>query len=149
MATVYEWRITDKGNGEYGHIWIAEVGKDDFGPVYMVYADPENYDRWIGNCDWLEGNMIRNIMGEMECPEEFNEYQRHPSWYRRVLFYWRRIGSPHIDRKAAGFEAPWFPWAEAGFTDEERDACIKPIAAEPSPADATEQHLTLVDLENI
>jgi hypothetical protein len=122
--TLYEWKITDKGNGEHGYIWIAEVGKDDFGAIYKVFVDPENNDRWIGKCDWLEGNMISNIMDGIECPEEFNQYQFDPSWYRRILFYWRRLGSPHIDRKAAGYETPWFPWLEAGFTTEERDGCI-------------------------
>ena len=125
MTTVYEWRITDKGNGEYGYIWIAEDGKDDFGAFYKVIVDPENHDRWIGNCDWFEGSMVSNIMTGMECPEEFSQYQRDLSWYRRILFYWRRLGSPRIDRKSAGYEAPWFPWAEAGFTDDERDGCIK------------------------
>ena len=122
--TLYEWKITDFGDGEYGHIWIAEHGKDEFGTIYRVYADPENYDRWIGNCDWLEGNMVGNIMAGMEYPEEFNQYQRDPSWYRRILFYWRRLGSPRLDRKAPSYEAPWFPWLEAGFTGEERDKCI-------------------------
>ena len=122
--TLYEWKITDLGNNQYGYIWIAENGKDEFGPVYRVYADPENYDRWIGKCDWLEGSMVSNIIDSMECPEEHNQYQSDPSWYRRILFYWRRLGSPRIDRKAAGYEAPWFPWADAGFADEERDECI-------------------------
>jgi hypothetical protein len=138
MATLFEWRITDKGNGEYWYIWVEENGKDEFGPVYRVYADPENNDSWIGNCDWLEGNMVGNIMTGMECPEEFSENQRDPSWYHRILFYWKRIGSPHIDRKAAGYEAPWFPWAEAGFTDQERDNCIKPVATEPDSKEETE-----------
>ncbi len=122
--TLFEWRITDLGNGEYGFIWIAAVGKDDFGSVYKVFVDPENNDRWIGKCDWLEGNMVSNIIDSMECPEEHNQYQSDPSRYRRILFYWRRLGSPRIDRKAAGYEAPWFPWADAGFADEERDECI-------------------------
>ena len=122
--TLYEWKITDKNNGEFGHIWIVKDGEDEFGPVYRVYADPENNDRWIGNCDWLEPSVASNMMSGMECPEEFNEYQRDPSWYRRILFYWRRLGSPRIDRKAPNYEAPLFPWLEAGFTAEERDLCI-------------------------
>jgi hypothetical protein len=138
MATLFEWRITYLGNGEYGYIWIAEAGKDEFGTIYNVFVDPDNDDKWIGKCDWLEGNMIGNITAEMECPEEFNEYQRDPSWYRRILFYWKRIGSPRIDRKAADYEAPWFPWAEAKFTDEERNGCIKPIAAELNSANNAE-----------
>lgn len=137
MATVYEWRITDKGNGEYGYVWIAEAGKDDFGPVYKIFVDPENNDKWIGRCDWLEGSMISNIIAGMECPEEFSEYQRNPSWYRRILFYWRRLGSPRIERKATGYEAPWFPWAKAGFTNDERDGCIASVSAESEAADST------------
>jgi hypothetical protein len=122
--TLYEWKITDLGDGQCGCIWIAEAGKDEFGSVYKVFLDPENYDRWIGKCDWLGCNTKSNIIAGMECPEECNENQLDPSWYRRILFYWRRLASPHIDRKAAGYEPPWFPWAEAGFTDEERDGCI-------------------------
>jgi hypothetical protein len=68
--TVFEWKITDIGNGQYGFIWIAEAGKDDFGSTYKVSVDPKNYDRWIGKCDWLEGNMISNIITSMESPEE-------------------------------------------------------------------------------
>jgi hypothetical protein len=82
--------------------------------------------------------MFSNIMTGMECPEEFNQCQHDPSWHRRILFYWRRLGTPHIDRKAAGYEAPWFPWAEAGFTDEERVNCIEPFAAEPNLEEQTE-----------
>jgi hypothetical protein len=129
--TLYEWKITDIGDGEYGYIWIAEDGKDEFGTIYKVLVDPENYDRWIGKCDWLEGNMVSNIISSMECPEEHNQYQLDPSWYRRILFHWRRLGSPRIDRKVAGYQAPWFPWEDAGFTDEERDSII----AEPSKAE--------------
>jgi hypothetical protein len=134
--TLYEWKITDLGNGQYGYIWIAENGKDEFGTIYKVWVDPENNDRWIGNCDWLEGNMVSNIIASMECPEEHNQYQLDPSWYRRILFYWRRLGSPHIDRKAPGYEAPWFPWQAAGFTAEERDSII----AEPDTERIEVQH---------
>jgi hypothetical protein len=128
--TIYEWKVTDLGNGRYGYIWIAESGRDEFGSIYKVWVDPEDYDSWIGKCDWLEGNMIGNIIASMECPEEHSQYQLDPSWYRRILFYWRRIGSPRIDRKAAGYEPPWFPWAEAGFTPEERESVSGAPSAE-------------------
>jgi len=82
--------------------------------------------------------MISNFMTGMECPEEFSQYQRDPSWYRRILFYWRRLGSPRVDRNAAGYEAPWFPWTGAGFTDDERDGCIKEVADEPNFAEGLE-----------
>jgi len=115
--TLFEWRITDLGKGEYGYIWIAEAGKDDFGPIVRVYADPQNYNEWIGRCDWLEGNIIGNIIAGMECPEEFNQYQHPPTVYNRILFYWRhRLGAPTIDQKANGYQAPWFPWREARFS---------------------------------
>lgn len=113
--TVFEWKITDLGNGEYGFIWIAEVGKDDFGTIYRVWVDSENYDKCIGKCDWLEGNMVGDIIASMECPEEHNQDQRDPSWCRRIVWYWRRLGSPRIDRKAAGYEAPLVPLGRCGI----------------------------------
>ena len=121
--TIYEWRITDCGNGEFGYIWIAEAGKDEFGTIYKVWVDPDNCDAWVGKVP--PTNSTGNIIAGMECPEEFNQYQHDPSWYKRILFYWRKLGCPRIDQKAPGYDAPWFPWTEAGFTDAEVSSCVE------------------------
>jgi hypothetical protein len=34
--TLYEWKITNLGNGEYGYIWIAENGRDESGAICMA-----------------------------------------------------------------------------------------------------------------
>jgi hypothetical protein len=119
--TVYEWKVTDLGNGEHGFIWISQDGEDSFGPIYRVFVDPRNDDAWLSkSLDGMDLNMVSNIMAGLECPEESNEYQHDASWYSRILFFWRRLGCPVLDRKAPGYTAPWFDWVAAGFTDEER-----------------------------
>jgi hypothetical protein len=126
--TLFEWKITDLGDGEYGYIWISVDGKDTFGNIYRVFIDP--YDRQaILGCTYIDGNMRSNIADAMEAHEEPCCEWHHPAtYYGRILHYWRSLGCPRIDRKAPGYDAPWFPWLQAGFTDEERDNII----AEPS-----------------
>ena len=96
--TLFEWRITDKGNGEYGYIWIAEAGKDEFGPVYRIYVDPYNINATVDDAFEYEAQKFFDL-----------EITEDDAWYGRIIHYWRRIGSPRMDRNAPGYEAPWFP----------------------------------------
>jgi len=107
--TIYEWKITNLGDRQYGYIWIAENGTDEFGTVYKIYVDPDNLDAWVGKAS--ADNSASNVIASMEAEEDSNRY-------RRIVFYWRKLGSPVIDRKAPGYEAPWFPWLEDGFVEE-------------------------------
>lgn len=111
--TLYEWKISDLGNGQYGYIWVAENGKDEVGNLYKIYVDPYNIDATADDVFKYEAQKFFNL-----------EITEDDAWYRRVLLLWKRLGSPVINRKAPGYEAAWFPWREAGFTDEERDECI-------------------------
>jgi hypothetical protein len=123
--TIFEWKITDLGNGEFGYIWIASDGKDEFGNLYKIYVDPYNIDA------------TADVAFKYEAQKFFNlEITEDDAWYRRVLLLWKRLGSPRIDRKAPGYDAPWFPWLEAGFTADERDSII----AEPSTEGIEVQH---------
>jgi len=83
MAAVYEWRITDLGNGQFGCIWISENGKDEFGEMYRVWVDPTNLDAVATAVFKYDANSLFNL----ECPED-------DAWYSRILFYWKRMGSP-------------------------------------------------------
>jgi hypothetical protein len=121
--TLYQWKITDLGNGQYGHIWITENGKDEFGKLYKIYVDPYNIDA------------IADDVFKYEAQKFFDlEITEDDAWYGRILLLWKRLGSPVINRKAPGYDAPWFPWEAAGFTDEERDNLI----AKPSKAETME-----------
>jgi hypothetical protein len=124
--TLFEWKITDCGNGEYGYIWIANSGKDEFGAIHRVYVDPDNDDAWLSKSTvGIDGNQVGNVVDSIEAHEEpCCEWQYPASWYGRILLLWKRLGSPRIDRMSPGYEAPWFPWLEAGFTNEERDNLI-------------------------
>ena len=123
---LFEWKITDCGSGEFGYIWIAEDGMDDFGPLYRVYIDPTNENQWLSkSTEGMDLNHVSNVIDSIEAREEpWSEWQYPGTYHRRILFYWRKIGSPVADHKAPGYEAPWFPWREAGFTAEERDECM-------------------------
>jgi hypothetical protein len=111
--TVFEWKITDLPDGQHGYIWISEDGKDTFGPLYRVYVDPANHDAigaWIGEYRGCNKGDLWNILGNIEVSEDDPDY-------RRILFYWRKLGSPVCDPEAPGYEAPYFPWADAGVTE--------------------------------
>jgi hypothetical protein len=58
------------------------------------------------------------MLGNLEVSEDDPDYNR-------ILFYWKRLGSPIYDPKAPGYDAPYFPWAEAGFTDAEFSSCVE------------------------
>jgi hypothetical protein len=49
----------------------------------------------------------------IKCTE--NLAGRHDPYYRRILFYRKRLIFSVIDR----YDAPYFPWAEACFADSE------------------------------
>jgi hypothetical protein len=112
--TLFEWKISDLGNGEFGHIWISEPSL--VGPYkhMRVYVDPNNVDGHFAY--WIEHDP--HVLFNCELPEDWE------GWYERILGYWRNVGSPVVDRKPPSYEAPWFPWIEAGFTVEERNECI-------------------------
>ena len=111
--TLYEWKITDLGNGEYGYIWITDNGKDEFGNIYIIYVDSYNIDATAGDVFKYEAQRFFDL-----------EITEDDGWYGRILLLWKRLGSPVINRKEPGYCAPWFPWLEAGFTAKERDECI-------------------------
>ena len=121
--TLYQWKITDLGNGQYGYIWITENGKDESGKLYKIYVDPYNIDATADDVFKYEAQKFFDL-----------EVTEDDTWYGRILLLWKRLGSPRIDRKEPGYCAPWFPWLEAGFTAEERDNLI----AEPSTAETME-----------
>jgi hypothetical protein len=111
--TVFEWKITDLSNGQHGYIWISESGKDEFGAVYRIYIDPCNHDSigtWIGDYRGCNKGDLWNILGNLEVSEDDPDYSH-------IMFYWRKLGSPVCDPKAPGYEAPYFPWADAGITE--------------------------------
>jgi len=111
--TIFEWRITSLGNGEAGYIWISQPSRDVANDRKRVYLDARNVD---GRSDyWSEHDP--HVLFNCELSEDDDHYEY-------IISYWERLGSPVADRRSADYEAPWFPWAEAGFTAEERDECI-------------------------
>jgi hypothetical protein len=119
--TVYEWKISDLDNGQHGYIWITEDGKDEFGPFYSVFIDPANHDAigaWIGEYRGCNKADLWNMLGNLEVSEDDPDYSR-------IMFYWRKLGSPVYDPKVPGYDAPWFPWADAGFSEAEASSCVE------------------------
>jgi hypothetical protein len=123
--TLYEWKITDLGNSRYGYLWIQAHVHDDMCKQFRC-RDSEHLPRVIIDVFDLHGNFEHwsrvdggNRLANFQILEGWN------NWYGRVLAYWRGIGCRVIDRKALGYDAPWFPWAEAGFTEEEQNECIR------------------------
>ena len=121
--TLYQWKITDLGNGQYGYIWITENGKDESGKLYKIYVDPYNIDATADDVFKYEAQKFFDL-----------EITEDDARYGCILLLWERLGSPVINPKAPGYDAPWFPWLDAGFSDEERDNLI----AEPSTAETME-----------
>ena len=123
--TLYEWKITRLGDGQYGYIWIELHQHDDLCTKYRcgsseylprvvidannLYGDFEYWSRVDG------GNNLATLM----IPEDWK------NWYGRILACWHNKGCPVIDRKATGYDAPWFPWTEAGFSEQEHNECIQ------------------------
>jgi hypothetical protein len=112
-VTIFEWKITDLGDGEFGYIWIAAPSRSATNDRERIFIDPCNVD---GDTDyWLDHDP--HVL--------FNcEFVKGEKCYELILAYWHSIGSPVADRTSADYEAPWFPWLEAGFTAEECDECI-------------------------
>ena len=51
-----------------------------------------------------------------------------------MVAYWHNKGWPVIDPKAPRHDLPWFPWTDAGFTEQEHRECIQDmlqIAVDP------------------
>jgi hypothetical protein len=117
FRTVYEWRITDLPDGKHGHIWIVEDGKDEFGPTYSVMVDPDNEDAWLSKSTaGMDLNMVGSVIDSIGAHEEpWCDFQYPASYYRRIMYHWRKLGSPIYHPKAPGYDAPYFPWEVAGF----------------------------------
>jgi hypothetical protein len=125
VMTLFEWKITDLGNGRYGYLWIDlhqhddecrkyRCGSSEYLPRVIIdpndlYGDFEHWSKVDG------GNNLANL----EIPEDWKNR------YGRILGYWHNMGCLFIDRKVPGYEAPWFPWTEAGFTEQEHNECIQ------------------------
>jgi hypothetical protein len=122
VMKIYEWKITDLGNGRYGYLWITlhqhddqcrkyRCGSSEYLPRVIIdpcdlYGDFEHWSKVDG------GNNLANL----EIPEDWK------NWYGRILGYWHNMGCLVLDRKLPEYDAPWFPWEEAGFTAEEAAA---------------------------
>lgn len=123
--TLYEWKITDLGSSRYGYLWIElhrhddpctqhRCGSSEYLPRVIIdpnnlYGDFEYWSRVDG------GNNLANLM----IPEN------RKNWYGRIMAYWHNKGCRVIDRMAPGYDAPRFPWTEAGFTEQEHNECIQ------------------------
>jgi hypothetical protein len=108
--TVYEWKITDLGNERHGYIWISEDVKDHFGSHYRIYLDPYDIDATVDDVFEDEPSKFFNL-----------EITEEDALYHHILHLWKRLGSPVLNRKVAGYSAPWLSWSDAGVTAEERD----------------------------
>jgi hypothetical protein len=104
---------------QQGYIWIAD--DTEFG--LRVWIDPTNFESFYSSLtaqDWHDlrvtsGN-IHNIMANCEAPEGCGAYES-------VIHEWRKLGSPRIDRKAPGYEAPAWTGSWSAVEDEhERQA---------------------------
>jgi hypothetical protein len=111
--TLYEWRITELGDGEYGYIWIAEPPQYATNDRKRIFIDPFNVDGDTDYCLEQDPHVLFNC-----------EFVKGEKCYVLILSYWHSIGSRVADRTSADYEAPWFPWLEAGFTVEECDECV-------------------------
>lgn len=138
--TIYEWKITDLGNGRYGYLWIFSHRHDDECRKYRC-GDPEDLLRVVIDPNDLYGDFNYwsvvdggNNLANLEIPEDWNNY------YDRILTYWNKLGSPVLDRKAAGYEAPWFSWADAGFSDDERKYLLTGHRGQASGGPEEEKH---------
>ena len=102
---LFEWKITDLGNGEFGHVWISR--DEEYSRSYRIFVDPTNV---YGHFDyWAKVEDRYNTLGNCELPSEW-------FGYKRILAFWQSIGAPIADREAPGYTAAWFPWLRVGFT---------------------------------
>jgi hypothetical protein len=88
----------------------------------------DGHAKEILSCD-LMFDAFKNELYGLEVTEE------DPN-YGRILWYWKRWGKPRLNHNAPDYQAPSFPWLEAGFTAEERDSII----AEPTTERIETQH---------
>jgi hypothetical protein len=112
MAASYEWRIAEHlsngGHTYYGYMWVC-IDEDN---NLCVMLDPDGAERDLSRED-------------MEVPQG-------SLIYKRILAYWRKIGSPVLDPQkveswaASDYEAPWFPWEDAGFSLKEHTELTDP-----------------------
>ncbi len=97
--TVYEWKITDLDDGQFGYIWIKR-DKDEFGTFYRIYVDLKNLAAWVLKA--LPDDAMTDDDSWMEVGEDCG-------FYRKIIFLWRSKRSPVINQQIAGYEAPSFP----------------------------------------
>src|SRR5690348_17156637 len=114
--TVYEWRVTDLGDRGFGYIWISRRESAELADAYeyRIYVDPINLD---GMVDVIFSNKyaydaLAHALFNTELPDCSVEFQR-------ILKYWQSRGSPVLNRETPGYQAPWFPWPQAGFSEQE------------------------------
>lgn len=106
MTTLMEWKITDAG-----YMRILDLGQP------MVYFDPYGVDRW----DEMKNNTkYFRVYASLEL-----EYGC--AFANRVIDYWLAQKLPRLDRSVPAYEAPWFPWLAAGFSEEEREAVLEDV----------------------
>ena len=111
MATVYEWKY------EEGYIWIAEKDGE-----FRVWIDPTDFDKFYTSLtseDWhdlrVTSSNIHNTMSNCEASEGSAPYEQ-------VMWVWKKMGSPRINRKAPGHAVPVWTGSLYGLEDEHERA---------------------------
>jgi hypothetical protein len=95
--TLFEWRY------QQGWIWIAE--RED--GALAVICDPAGWDDAYRNMD-EEGRKAFRDCGMMNVVSN-TEIEEDSPMFRRIMYAWKSLGSPRINRKAPGYTAPEFP----------------------------------------
>jgi hypothetical protein len=115
--TLFEWRY------ERGWIWIAEreggelavwIDPTDLAGQYERLTDKEKHGTHSGDC--------LNLMSNTEAGANSDEYER-------VMYVWKSLGSPRIDRTAPGYTAPVFPIDDLEAWAREEDAAFERAAS--------------------
>ena len=120
-----------------GNLKAGTSGSRQHDGEFRVWIDSTNFDKFYSSLtkeDWhdlrLTSGNIHNIMYNCEAPEGSAPYEQ-------VMWVWRKLGSPRIDRKAPGYKAAVWTGSLHGREDEhERQAAWIENNPEPVTADA-------------
>ena len=119
--TVAEWRIPPRdGRDRCGWVWISQ--DLDARPDNGVQIDTDGLSEdelallgnslevWVDPDGWSGDTKLAGMVWGID-PNALESMHACDSGFAvRVIAFWRRLGSPILDRSVPGYEAPWLPF---------------------------------------